>query len=135
MDGKICARPHRHNQRKWTPKLEAHLGAHPMNDLEFTLDHYHVTTNCVVHKLMEVYSAVDIKTGNESFINYNLLRVANLYKYKVSYYFITLLLIISNQYIFIPWLLRTELKCSIVKPFTASILFRSFAPKTIYFEY
>ena len=56
---------------KWTPDQEFHMGAHLMNDPDFSPETNHIKANCVVHKLMEVHTTRAIRKHEELFINYN----------------------------------------------------------------
>ena len=57
---------------KWTPEKEFHMGAHLINDPDYATASKHIKVNCVVNKLMELYTITDIKKNNELFINYNM---------------------------------------------------------------
>ena len=57
--------------QRWDFTQPLYLGAHLMNDPEFTSNNFDFSANCIVHKLMEVYTTTDISKDDELFINYN----------------------------------------------------------------
>ena len=56
---------------KWDFTQPLYLGAHLMNDPDFSSNKKVLTHNCIVHKLMEVYTLKDIAKDDELFISYN----------------------------------------------------------------
>ena len=57
--------------QKWDFTKPSYLGAHLMNDPEFTSNNFNFSANCILNKKMEVYTVADISKDDELFINYN----------------------------------------------------------------